>query len=88
MSRNVVWSAIVLYAAVVFFAFQWSGYAAAVLLVAGAVAWFVVMKNRNQFRGTRFSTSCERCDAPLAEHAGMPAGTCLACGHVQSWADK
>jgi hypothetical protein len=84
----VLWSAIVVYIALVFFVFQWSGYAGLVLLLAGAVVWFVLMKNRNQLRGTRLSTICERCDAPLAEHAGMPVGTCLACGHVQSWADK
>jgi hypothetical protein len=88
MSRNVVWSGIILYAVAVLFAFQWSGYAATVLLVAGAVAWFLLMKNRSQLRGTRLSTTCERCDAQLAERVGMPVGTCLACGHLQSWADN
>jgi len=88
MSRNVLWSGVILYAAVVVFVFQWSGYAGTVLLLAGAVVWFFLMKNRSQLRGTRLSTTCERCDAPLAEHVGMPAGTCLACGHLQSWADK
>jgi predicted RNA-binding Zn-ribbon protein involved in translation (DUF1610 family) len=77
------------YVFLILFVTTWSLPAGVVLLaISGLGASVLIVRSRSGSKQTRFSTTCEECNAELSMHFGMSAATCPACGHVQSWSTK
>jgi hypothetical protein len=86
MSKNRLWFIVGGFLFIALIISEWSSVGAIALLIIGGFAGLIVLRQHGPFHGALPATDrCQKCDALLQQHAGLPQRTCTQCGHSQSW---